>query len=161
MHLTRRVDLHQVGSHSEEGCFDAFLGARPCRSPQAIERGVVALTSCIFLHQAEAIRGDVQLGAISILQLHELPTLVLDIKERHAPIASNAIVDMHDAFAGPEGGKVIQKLGARVGGRRFLLFLFAKNIGVAQHHEAHLRPDKALAEMADTDQQRSRAEHVV
>ena len=37
---------------------------------------------------------------------------------------------------------------------------FAKNIGVAQEHEAHLGPDKSLAEMADTQQERF-TEHVV
>ena len=130
-------------------------------APKAIEMDIIALTGRVLLHHAEAIGGHVELGAIRILQLHELPALVLDVEKCHAPIASDTIIDMHDTLAGTEAGKVIQILRSTLGGRSFFLFLFAKNIGVAQHHEAHLRPDKALAEMADTDQQRSRAEHVV
>ena len=68
---------------------------------------------------------------------------------------------MHDAFTGTEGSKVVEELRSTAGRRRLFLFLFAKNIGVAQDHKAHLGPDKALAEMADTQQQRSRTEHLV
>ena len=68
---------------------------------------------------------------------------------------------MHDVLTGTEGGKVVQELRSTAGSRRLFLFLFAKNIGVAQDHEAHLGPDEALAEMADTQEQHSRTEHVV
>ena len=107
MQLTRRMDLYQVCGHGQQCRFDALLRTRPCRSPQTIERGAVALTTRVLLHHAEAIRGNVQFGAIRILQLHELPTLVLDIEKRHAPIASDPIVDVHDALTGTEGGKVV------------------------------------------------------
>src|SRR5262245_23008181 len=161
MQLTRRMDLYQVCGHGQQGCFDAFLRTRPGRSPQTIERGAVALTTRVLLHHAEAVRRNVQFGAIRILQLHELPTLVLNVEKRHAAIASDPVVDVHDALTGTEGGKVVEKLRSTAGGRRLFLFLFAKNIGVAQEYEAHLGPDKALAEMADTEQERSRTEHVV
>ena len=39
---------------------------------------------------------------------------------------------------------------------RLFLFLFTKDIGVAQDHEAHLGPDESLAEMTDTHQQSPR-----
>ena len=155
------MDLHQVGGHGQESRFDALFRARPGRSPQAIERGAVALTTRVLLHHAEAIRGNVQFGALCILQLHELPALVLDVEKCHAPIASNAVVDVHDAVTGTQGGKVVQELRSTAGSRRLFLFLFAKNIGMAQDHEAHLGPDESLAEMTDTQQQRSRTEPVV
>src|SRR5262245_13940931 len=161
MQLTRRMDLYQVCGHGQQGCFDAFLRTRPGRSPQTIERGAVALTTRVLLHHAEAIRGNVQFGAIRILQFHELPTLVLNVEKRHAAIASDPVVDVHNALTGTEGGKVVEKLRSTAGSRRLFLFLFAKNIGVAQKYEAHLGPDKSLAKMADTEQERSRTEHVV
>src|SRR6266853_1736489 len=130
MQLTCRMDLYQVCSHGQQCRFDAFLGACPCRSPQAIERGTVAL-------------------AIRVLQFHELPTLVLNVEKGHAPIASDPVVDVHDVLTGTEGGKVVQELRSTAGSRWLFLFLFAKNIGVAQDHEAHLGPDKSLAELAD------------
>src|SRR5262249_58129198 len=119
-------------------------------------RGAVALTTRVLLHHAEAIRGNVQFSAIRILQLHELPTLVLNVEKRHAPIASDAVVDVHDALTRTEGGKVIEKLRSTAGSRRLFLFFFTKNIRVAQEYEAHLRPDKSLAQLADTQPHRSR-----
>src|SRR5262249_7604190 len=125
------------------------------------ERGAVTRTTRILLHHAEAIRRNVQFGTIRILQLHELPALVLDIEKRHTPIASDTIVNVHDTLTGTEGSKVVQELQSTAGSRRLFLFLFAKNIGVAQDHEMHLGPDKALAELADAQQQRSRSEYII
>src|SRR5262249_61529287 len=68
---------------------------------------------------------------------------------------------VHDALTGTEGGKVIEKLRSTAGSRRLFLFLFTKNIGVAQEHEAHLGPDKSLAKMTDTQQERSKTEPIV
>src|SRR2546423_14271294 len=91
---------------------------------------VIALTSSVLLHHAEAIGGDIQLGSLGILQLNELPALVLDIEERHAAISAHAIVDVHDMVAGTEGGKVVQDLRATTRGRGVVLCFFANNMCV-------------------------------
>src|SRR5262249_24947332 len=128
------------------------LGPRPGHTTKAIEMAIVALASGVLLHYAEAIRRDIQLGALGIFQLHELSALVLDIEERHATIASYDIVDVHYTVAGAEGGKVVQELRATTRGRRWVLFLLTKNIGMAQDHQTHLGPDEALAQLAHAHQ---------
>src|SRR5207245_3066892 len=137
---------------------DAFVGTCPCWTSPAVELTTVARATRIVLHHAEAIRGNVQFRAIRILQFHELPTLVLNVEKRHAPIASNPVVDVHDALTGTEGSKVVEELRSTAGRRWLFLFLFAKNVGVAQDHKTHLGPDKTLAEMAEPKQTRPRTE---
>src|SRR5215831_7893419 len=155
------MQLDEVCGHGEEGRFDALLGPRPGHTAKAIEMAVVALASGVFLHDAEAIRGDIQLGALGIFQLHELPALVLDIEERHATVASYAVVDVHHTVAGMEGSKIAQELRATTRSCGWVLFLFAKNIGMAQDHQTHLGPDEALAQLAHAHQHSPRPQAII
>ena len=149
----RGVQADQVAGHVEQGGFDARLGARPGGTAEAVERRRDALTAAVavFLHQAEAVRRHVELGVIGVGEFHELAALVVDVQERHAAEAPDAVIGVYHQVAGVQRADVAQRV-RRTGGRRRGLLLVAEQIAGAQDHEAFVRPQEAVAQASQGQQ---------
>ena len=85
--------------------------------------------------------------------------MVVEVQERHAAEASDAVIGVHHQVAGTQRADVAHRV-RRTGHRWRGLLLVAEQIARSQDHKALVRPQEAVAEATHGQQRTARREGV-